>query len=139
MLGKNWWTTLTLGLVRIFQPNDRWLTPTSTGPTCKKLVDPSQAYKSAAFVVSEEELIFSRGGCKNATANSKRQDTLILDSDDDELPDAVGIIAGISAPQKKNPPSQVDLIKRRLFVSQIHDRRIMTMIESLTAYREHLP
>ncbi|KAF8510456.1 SNF2 family N-terminal domain-containing protein [Hysterangium stoloniferum] len=57
-------------------------------PTCKKLIDPGKRYRSAAFEVSEEDLIFGSGGYRKALdASEQKTKRWQPDSDDDELPD----------------------------------------------------
>ena len=65
-----------------------------SGPACNQLVDPTKAYKSAAFEVSEQELVFDGGGYKNLVAVEK-QKTLgwLVDSDEEEdMPEAGSLL-----------------------------------------------
>lgn len=67
------------------------------GPTCKQLIDPSKAYKSAAFEVSEEELVFGGGGYKKMLAadNEKTKKRLVESDEDEDLPDAGSLMSDI--------------------------------------------
>ena len=67
------------------------------GPTCKRLVDPTNAYKSAAFEVSDQELTFGGGGYEDiiAVEKQKKKTQCQIDTDDDEdLSDAGSLMKG---------------------------------------------
>lgn len=60
-------------------------------------IDPSKAYKAAAFQVSEEELVFGGAGYREnlaAATKKKKKKEAIMDMDsDDELPSADALMA----------------------------------------------
>jgi len=97
----------------------KWSTPSDLiypGPTCKKLIDPRKAYKSAAFEVSEKDLVFG-GSFQKTLADSKcngkkPKPTIILDSDEEDFPDADKFLVGIGDSKKssKSPQKQVCLL-----------------------------
>ncbi|KAF8512773.1 SNF2 family N-terminal domain-containing protein [Gautieria morchelliformis] len=79
-------------------------TPLRPCPTCKKLIDPTKAYKSAAFEVSQEELVFGGGGYKKMMAAEKQKTkSWFVDSDDDDdLPDAGSLMASLGKRDHSN-------------------------------------
>ncbi|KAF8588075.1 hypothetical protein K439DRAFT_703082 [Ramaria rubella] len=72
-------------------------TPLRPCPTCKQLIDPAKRFKSAAFEISDEELIFGGGGFKKlmAVENHKKKSWLVDSDDDEDMPDAGALTIGI--------------------------------------------